>query len=155
MKDMIYYIKPVHIFLLALPIFFVIGIFLFKADIETRILNYADKLFFESIKHKKYNVSFVLNEYNPVQIEENLIANLISPVYKKEIPKKSHVVDLQDLKKIKPSFIYIGKDKYVIINKVLYKEGDYVLGKYKIVRIEDGKIKISWDFGEKWLYIYQ
>ncbi len=155
MKNILIYIKPVHIGLILVPLIFVGFLFFFKEHFENIVLKEADKIFFKTIAHKKYNPSFVLRDYRPIDTDKDIITALFRPfVEKASVQQLQKESDFKTPQNLKVSFIYLGKDKYVIINGVLYKEGDTISGIYKVDRIEKGRVKISWSNGEKWLYIY-
>ncbi|NPA54703.1 MAG: hypothetical protein GXO21_08585 [Aquificae bacterium] len=153
MKDVLRRLRPIYIFLLMFP-FLILGVILFfKKDIESHITAQIDKLFLKTTVHKKYSPSFVLKEYNPISSKTDLVSKLLmpSPLKQKKIVYSNTKESIENLK---INFIYIGKNKYVIINGILYKEGDLILGRYKVDRIEKGRVKISRGSNEKWLYIY-
>ncbi len=51
----------------------------------------------------------------------------------------------------KISFIYIGKNKYVIINNKLWSEGDTLPSGEKILRITRNGILVTGKWGERWI----
>jgi len=51
----------------------------------------------------------------------------------------------------KISFIYIGKNRYAIIDKKLFKEGDRISPDEKIVRITKDGILLNGKWGERWI----
>ncbi|SNZ02884.1 Type II secretion system protein B [Persephonella hydrogeniphila] len=88
---------------------------------------------------------------NEFKIDMTLLDSLISvkPFSIPEIRKKETLEKPPPEYKI--SFIYIGKNRYVIINNRLYKEGDRISPDEKIVRITKDGILLNGKWGERWI----
>ncbi|WP_457634558.1 hypothetical protein [Persephonella sp.] len=54
----------------------------------------------------------------------------------------------------KISFIYIGKNRYTIINGKLFTEGEKVSPEEKIVRISKEGVLLKGKWGERWIKFY-
>jgi len=54
----------------------------------------------------------------------------------------------------KISFVYIGKNRYTIINGKLYREGEKISPDEKIVRISKDGVLLKGKWGERWIKFY-
>ncbi len=145
------YLTLNHVLMSLLPLFVLILVFYFRTDIERLTLEQVESLLKGYVKQRVVTPYFVLQNYSEENIDYEYIYTLLNP-------QKNYVKSAEekkvDLDNIELSFIYFGKDKYVIINGNLYREGDTSLEGFKIDRIEMERVKIIWGSTEKWLYIY-
>ncbi len=149
------YIRMSHLLLLVLiPIIIFALWFFYRETLEQKFLTYFTKHILSPFKTKQITVSFVLEKYKPVQIDREFISYIFKPLKEERAIAVAVQRKVPPPEKIKLSFIYLGKDKYVIINGKLYREGDFISGVYKIDRIEKEKVKIVWGQQYRWLYIY-
>ena len=146
------YLEPKHFLLILVPFSFLGILFFFRENIESILFKQLNELLKGYSEYRIVSPSFVLQNYKEVKIDKEFVFSLVKPsetiteIAVEEIDKKSIPLTL--------SFIYIGRDKYVIINGNLYREGDVSLEGFKIVRIEKERVKVTRGSEEKWLYIY-
>ena len=131
----------------------ILGVFIFvllNSFVKQKIINYWR----DPLNYYPEVVDFEFKEKKEKKVDIDLLQSLlyvrpytVKKDEKKKIPRKPPP-------QYKISFIYIGKNRYTIINGRLYREGDMISPDEKIVRISKNGVLLKGKWGERWIEFY-
>ena len=131
----------------------ILGVFIFvliNDFIKQKIISHWK----DSLNYYPEVVEFEFKEKKEKKVDTDLLQTLlyikpytIKTVKKTKVPQKPPSF-------YKISFIYIGKNRYTIINGKLYTEGERISPEEKIIKITKNGVLLRGKWGERWIKFY-
>ncbi len=140
-----------ELIILASPL--IIGVFIFillNGYIKNKILNHWRDI----LNYYPEIIDFEFKEKKEKKVDIELLQTLlyVKPYTIKTVQKTKNLQKPPPFYKI--NFIYIGKNRYTIINGKLYTEGERISPEEKIVRISKNGVLLRGKWGERWIKFY-